>query len=308
MLTLRSLPIVASCLLAVMSGRAQASQKPMKVLLTSFEPFAGRTINNSMPIADELMKMSSQIGAGVELHHCNLRVVFDASSREALDCIDRVRPDLVISLGEAECALRLESAANNLDYSPVTPDNAGQTKPGRPIIPGGKQHLGLPFPVQALYCGLDSGSQEVEVSVNPGLFVCNNLAYHLGTELARRQTQFSFIHVPHSECAAAQKDPRRNAKTIAGMIKSAVAYLREEANASRVWPHSGNRNLMPASGETERLFQQLRSESAPACEMKYIAELNRVEKCPAGTVKSWDVSKKLFACLMDIGNGNGSSN
>jgi hypothetical protein len=70
----------------------------MKVLLTGFEPFGGETINPSWEVAK---RVSSEGVEGAEIVTALLPTVFGKSINEAVRVIEELKPDLVISLGQA---------------------------------------------------------------------------------------------------------------------------------------------------------------------------------------------------------------
>lgn len=247
-----------------------------RVLLTSFDPFGGSAANNSQPIAQLLQQHPEWMGANLQVQVCNLPVIYDQGAARAMDCVNQFKPDIVVSMGEAACSLQIETAATNLDDTPGSPDNAGLIREGTEIISGGPARSPFQFPVQAMYCGLDSMSAPVVVSESPGAFVCNNVAYHLSQSLVSQSLAnpsigskpipFTFIHVPNSECSAKQKDPVRNAKTIAQMLKSAIVQI----NQSDVQ----TLGFMPTTEtQANALAQTYKSGHAPACEVNFASQL-----------------------------------
>jgi len=235
------------------------------ILLTSFDPFGGSSTNNSQPIVRLLSEQASSIGANVVIHTCNLPVVYDQGAAAAMQCVAQEKPDVVVSFGEAACSLRIETAATNLDNAPGFPDNAGQYRSNSVIVPGGPARSGFAFPVQAMSCALDSSSAPVEVSVSPGAFVCNNLAYHLSQELTAKRIPFTFIHVPNSQCSDSEADPEVNAQTIAQMLRAAVANLRVRR---------GQPIFMPTTRQQAvALFNQWKANKAPVCDLDFAQRL-----------------------------------
>ncbi|MFL5813805.1 MAG: hypothetical protein ACJ763_09530 [Bdellovibrionia bacterium] len=252
-----------------LSLSAQAAE-PYRILLTSFDPFGLSAKNNSQPVAKRVAQLAASLGEDVQVEVCNLPVTYDNAAVAARECVDRHHPSAVVSLGEGFCDLRIETAATNWDAATL-PDNAGQVRSGRPIIPGGPQHTPFQFPVQAMFCAVDADHPPVTVSTDPGTFVCNNTAYHLSQDLSARGIPFTFIHVPHSKCSASQKDVEKNAQIIAKMLHAAIPALRAPARAPSVWIRPGSAVLkMPASrAEAQTIELELQSSHAPACEQKF---------------------------------------
>lgn len=242
-------------------------QRPLRILITSFEPFAGRATNNSEAIAGELRANPALLGGDLELLFCALPVVYDQAATVAMDCVERYKPDAVVSLGEADCRLRLETAASNRDDSPDLPDNAGQVRVDHRIVPSGPERVGFRFPVEAMYRALGEESSRLEVSSSPGSFVCNNVAYHMTLGLAPRGVPYAFIHVPSGECEAPIRDPQANARAIALMLQGAVARLR-----SPDWATA--RITMPATrDEAAALLQSLKASGADGRAIQFATRL-----------------------------------
>jgi len=239
-----------------------------RILLTTFDPFGGSAANNSQAIGQLLQQHPEWMGSNVQVQVCNLPVVYDQGAAKAMDCINQYKPDVVVSFGEADCSLRIETAATNVDNTPGFPDNAGLVREGSAIVPGGPTRSAFNFPVESLYCGLDSSSAPVQVSESPGAFVCNNVAYHLSQSMEARQVPFTFIHVPNSECSAKAKDPLHNAQTVAQMLKSAIVQI-DKSDVQTL-------GLMPATAdEAAKLLQTYKSEHATKCELNFATELKK---------------------------------
>jgi pyroglutamyl-peptidase len=250
-------------------------EQPYKVLLTSFDPFGGSSKNNTQPIVAQLAQMASALGPNIQVVTCNLPVVYDQGAATATDCIQKNQPDAVVSFGEADCSLQIETAATNLDDTPGGPDNAGNIRQDSPIIPGGPDRSGFNFPVESMFCGLSSSSQPVVVSMSPGGFVCNNVAYHLSQELNAKKIPFTFIHVPNSQCPLPQGDPSTSVSTIVQMLNAGFAGLRAAGPANPYWPHPSNSVLLPTTADTvTQLLSQLNSTQAPSCEIDFLNQLS----------------------------------
>lgn len=235
------------------------SQASFRILLTSFDPFGGSSANNTQAIVANLAQMAATLGTDVEVETCNLPVVYDAGAKAAMDCVAQVQPNAVVSFGEADCSIQVETAATNWDGTQDYPDNAGQVRNGSVILADGPQRSALDFPVPAMYCTLGDQASSVVVSTSPGAFVCNNTAYLLSQELEPKGIPFTFIHVPNTQCAPSQVDPAANSATIARMLQAAIVQLR-----------AGARALMPkTSAEAASFLQDLQSKNAPACQIEF---------------------------------------
>ena len=232
-------------------GQQPAQTSVRRIVVTAFDPFGGREINNSARIAEELRK-SQDLPPGVEITVCILPVVYDQGAAAANACIDALPepPEIVVSLGEAGCSLQLETAAHNQDDTPGFPDNAGNIHEDRTIIEGAPASIGFDLPVQDLYCALSPEERsQVMVSESPGGFVCNNTAFHLANRFRGTSTRFSFVHVPASGCPEARVDPAANARTLARMFGNLLERERTERPVTYALPHCTNTERLPVSLE-----------------------------------------------------------
>jgi pyroglutamyl-peptidase len=167
------------------------------VLLTAFEPFGGQGRNASLEVARVL---ASSPTAGVRIEVVVLPVVAGACAEIAWSKIEKVRPDLVLALGQAGGAthVRLEDRAVNLDDFGL-PDNAGQVRLRQPIIPDGPDTLRAGVEIERVLVEVRRARFAVQHSLSAGRYVCNHLYYQL---LHRRQRSAPnlgalFVHVPH---------------------------------------------------------------------------------------------------------------
>ena len=269
--------VLAILFFVSMSSFAAAPGSPKQtVLFTTFDPFGGSPTNNTQAIGALLRAHPDWIGPGTSVTICNLPVVYGEAPKQALDCIAREKPDLVVSLGEAGCSLQVESAANNSDDTPGFPDNAGVVREAQPIVPGGPARLGFAFPVEAMMCAIDpDGLSGVIASISPGNFVCNNLAYSLAYQLGPKNLPFTFIHVPNSRCAPSDADPEANARRIAQAVAAAQAALTQPSATSSLWRPSAQGERMPSTwAEISILLTGFSSRSdVRNCELKYAQRL-----------------------------------
>ncbi len=232
----------------VLQAPAFAAQKPFHLLITSFDPYHGSSKNNTQAIAAQIQNiLPNKLDIPIEIKVCNLPVVYDVAANQAMRCVNDFLPDAVISLGEGDCTVRLETAATNWDND-IWADNEGQIRRGSIIIPGGPQRTGFIFPIPDLFCAFQPDSPpNTIISHDPMEFVCNNTAYHLSETLKKLHIAFTLIHVPNAECPAKQADPITNAQTIATML---VPAIQEIANDS----FSFNNNMAPATRREAEIY------------------------------------------------------
>jgi pyroglutamyl-peptidase len=251
---------------------AQAAE-PYRILVTSFSPFGSKSKNNSQPIAARVAELAPALGEDVQIDVCNLPVMYDTAAISAHECVDRLHPQAVVSLGEGKCELKIETGATNWDSDSLS-DNAGQTRSGRPIIEGGPHRVSFQFPVQAMYCAVDANKPPVSVSTYAGGFVCNNMAYRLSQDLDSRGIPFTFIHVPNSDCISwhRERDVEKNAQLIAKMLRAAVTELRAHSQTPSIWARTPGSTVvkMPISkAEAQTIALELQSAHAPSCELRF---------------------------------------
>jgi pyroglutamyl-peptidase len=258
----------------LLAAQARAQETPFRLMLTSFDPFGGNQKNSSQTVAELLARKLRGPARVVKV--CNLPVVYDQAAVRALECVESFRPDAVVSIGEASDGIQVETGATNWDGTPGLADNAGQVRTGRLILPGGPERVGFNFPVQAMFCALEDARVEahvIEVSASPGAFVCNNLSYRLGLELARRRLPFTFIHVPNSNIPSPAPD--EVSTLLARMLDGAIAELSAPVSAdSRFWPHPANQLRLPSTRTQAVAFlQELKARPASACEIRLTESL-----------------------------------
>lgn len=150
----------------------------MKVLVSAFTPFNKASNNYSLEVLNYLENVDKIV----------VDVIYDKCYQELNNKFNLDDYDLIIALGEARSrkVLTLETKAYNL-ASCSLPDNANILRKDSKIIEGGKDILETKINVSKL-------SDIVELSTDPGRFVCNNMYYHL---LHNYPNKSLFIHIPH---------------------------------------------------------------------------------------------------------------
>lgn len=165
------------------------------ILLTGFEPFGGETVNPSAEIARQL---HGAVIRGHRVESALLPCVFGASRRELRRQMARVRPTLVVCVGQAggRAEITPERVALNVDDARL-PDNADARPVDRPIVPGGPAAYWSTLPIKAIVAALRQREIAAAVSQTAGTFVCNHVFYGLMHALrGQRRVRGGFIHVP----------------------------------------------------------------------------------------------------------------
>ncbi|SDB89473.1 pyroglutamyl-peptidase I Cysteine peptidase. MEROPS family C15 [Sanguibacter gelidistatuariae] len=212
------------------------------VLLTGFEPFAGETTNPSWLA----VQRAQELWEGPEaLDVLELPVEFGRAAEVLNEAIERLRPELVIAVGQAggRATLALERVAINVDDARI-PDNAGASPVDAAIVVGGPAAYFATLPIKAALAALTREGIPAVVSQTAGTFVCNHVFYALmhalagaaGDEMAagepaegvpgrdhRRGPRGGFVHVPYApEQAAGTSHPSMTVETMATGLVSIV--------------------------------------------------------------------------------------
>jgi len=164
------------------------------VLLTGFEPFGGESTNPSWSTVQEVARSwdGPEHIAAVELP-----VDFAAVDDALLAALTRVRPDLVICVGQAggTATLAVERIAINVDDARI-PDNSGAQPIDEPIVDGGPAAYFSTLPIKSAVAELDRLGVPAVVSQSAGTYTCNHLFYRLMHELEGTDVRGGFVHVP----------------------------------------------------------------------------------------------------------------
>lgn len=165
----------------------------MALLVTAFGPFDGRPVN-----------ASSQALAGLKrarpaLHTRVLAVDAVTGPSRLRRALRDLQPDAVLLLGEAagSTAIRLETTAwNELDFR--IPDAAGRQPRAQAIDPASPASLASTLPIATLHTHLTAAGHPVELSNDPGRYLCNQVMFVALRHLAatRPGTPAGFVHLP----------------------------------------------------------------------------------------------------------------
>jgi len=251
------------------------------LLITTFDPFAGRAENRTQAVGRLLQnKLKSN---QIQVTLCNLPVVYDKGAETALKCYEKMssKPGIVLSLGEGSCETRIETRAFNLDDTPTLADNAGNLRKSQTILKSGPKYLALNIPAQAMYCSLHADQLDhVRVSNSLDQFVCNNVAYHLAVGFQDLSVQYGFVHIPPSSCGKIS-DPELQADKIVQMIRGLVAFKNTTVLSNYPLPHFSNRKRLPISKiELKNSQFELKNSKNTRCELEFIRKLENSYTAP----------------------------
>ena len=164
------------------------------LLITGFDPFGGETVN---PSWEAVSALPNALGH-VALHKLRLPTVFTAAPDAVLERADLLRPDAVLSVGQAggRDGVTVEMVALNLRHARIA-DNAGKTPQDEPIVPGGPAAYFATVPVRAMVSAVADGGIPCAASYSAGTFVCNEVLYTLLHRFAGGPIRAGFIHLPY---------------------------------------------------------------------------------------------------------------
>ena len=165
------------------------------VLVTGFEPFAGKAVNPSQSLVEAL---AAEPPEGVELATAVLPVSYSRAGEELAAAVAAADAELVVCFGQADGrpGISVERFALNLDDSEST-DNEGAVS-AAPIDPDGPAAYRSTLPVDEIVAALRAEGIPAAASRDAGGFLCNHVFYRLQALLERERPQVrgGFVHVP----------------------------------------------------------------------------------------------------------------
>ena len=159
------------------------------VLLTAFGPFGGEKIN---PAEEAARRVKSE-----NVTVLILPVEYKTAASLTVEAIDRLKPEIVISVGQAggRTGITPERVGVNLRNASCA-DNAGVVCENEPIVPGGEERLLSSFDPDGIAEALTVAGFSAYVSDGAGTYVCNDVMYSVLYRLRGTAMKAGFIHVP----------------------------------------------------------------------------------------------------------------
>lgn len=200
-----------------------------KILLTAFEPFAGRKRNPALEVMAELKPGTFR---GCRLYRERLPV----SGRDVGPALNRlllkIKPDYLVSLGLAagEAALRVERfGLNILDYG--IKDNRDWLPEGKKIKADGPAAYFVNTDPLKLAAAARKAGVPAYVSNHAGAYVCNTLIYEAMHAIVTGgfRTKYAFIHLPLTTEMAVLEKPGRAlppSLPLAALVKAVEAAIK----------------------------------------------------------------------------------
>jgi pyroglutamyl-peptidase len=173
-----------------------------KVLLTGFEPFGGASFNPSGAVVQAIAKRGIN---GIEIVTAILPVEFKRSAEMLVELISSHRPDVVISLGQAEGRdfIGPEQVAINLADGRIA-DNAGVKIVNQSINPSAADGYFSTLPIRAIVDAISSLGIAAKISYSAGTFICNEIFFATQSFLQESEVISGFIHLPLAPNQAAE--------------------------------------------------------------------------------------------------------
>lgn len=166
----------------------------MKIIVTGFDPFGGETINPSIECVKALPEIE-----GVELIRLELPTVFKESAKRLNEVINDVKPDAVLSVGQAggRPGITMERITINVDDARI-PDNISQQPIDEEIQVEGEAAYFSTLPIKRIVKAIREAGISAEVSNSAGTFVCNHIMYQalFAATKADKPFKAGFMHIP----------------------------------------------------------------------------------------------------------------
>ena len=165
-----------------------------KVLLTGFEPFGGASFNPSGAVVEAIAENGVD---GFEIVTAILPVEFKRSAAMLIELISTNKPDVVISLGQAEGRdfIGPEQVAINLADARIA-DNAGVKLENQPINTGAADGYFSTLPIRAIVDAISALGISAKISYSAGAFICNEIFFTAQSFLQGSNVISGFIHLP----------------------------------------------------------------------------------------------------------------
>jgi pyroglutamyl-peptidase len=165
-----------------------------KVLLTGFEPFGGASFNPSGAVVEAIAEHGVD---GFEIVTAILPVEFKRSAAMLIELISTNKPDVMISLGQAEGRdfIGPEQVAINLADARIA-DNAGVKLENQPINTGAADGYFSTLPIRAIVDAISALGISAKISYSAGAFICNEIFFTAQSFLQGSNVISGFIHLP----------------------------------------------------------------------------------------------------------------
>ncbi len=191
-----------------------------KILITGFEPFGGEEIN---PSREAVKLLPSEIN-GYNLTKLLIPVVFGEAAENVIKAAEEIRPDVVISVGQAGGRKEVtpELVGINLRNG-IIPDNKGNKPIDEPINEKGDKAFFSTLPVRKMSEAIRDSGVPSAVSYSAGAYVCNDVLYTLLSYFENTDVRVGFIHIPY--CKEQNKEPSMTLDDIVKALTVAIESI-----------------------------------------------------------------------------------
>ncbi|MCG6862765.1 MAG: pyroglutamyl-peptidase I [Chromatiaceae bacterium] len=206
-----------------------------KILLTGFGDWAGSSANPAKAVAKALNGMTIA-DASVSGHIAPS--VFEEMIPSVTAEIDRLLPDIVISMGEfgGRGLLTVERLAQNyIDAKRYGIADEAGVQPQETIVPGGPAAYYATLPIRAMVKAMRAAGVPADISDTAGTFGCNLLMYGVLHYIAVNNLPIraGWVHLPSIPATAALEEnigmPSMSIETqITGLRAGIVAAVEHE--------------------------------------------------------------------------------
>ena len=191
----------------------------MKVLLTGFEPFGERKINNAWGVANGFSGCP-------DIDILKIPVSFKRAHNKVIELLHSGIYNLIVMVGETSFTkdyVRLERLAINYKDSNLS-DNDGVIADDECLICNAPMAYFTKFPVKKTAEALKTEGYKVKVTNSTGTFVCNSLYFNILHYLATHNSSSTalFIHVPASEEVISVDEMKTTVKAIIDHFSEAL--------------------------------------------------------------------------------------
>lgn len=160
----------------------------------------------------------------VELAKLRLPVSFRRAPEIAAEAIGRLRPDVVICVGQAggRACVSIERIAVNLANA-KKPDADGFRPVNNPVAEGGPAAIFSTLPVDTLVEAVRAAGIPCHPSESAGLYVCNTLLYTLLHRFP--SLPVTFVHLPYTPAQAVKKGKDTPSMSLPDMTAALSAVI-----------------------------------------------------------------------------------
>lgn len=198
----------------------------MRVLISGFEPFGGRSINPTALLVEALASGEIPYPTELMVDYVLLPVTFEDAYIVLQRKIEKCNPDVVICFGQAagRDAIELETLALNKIHTDMK-DNNGFNPQNLLINPYGLDSYPSTLPLAGIESALAKAGLPVKTSKSAGTFVCNYLFYRLMESNQDTLRLCGFIHVPLLPEQASEDEPSLSIDDLKRGLSAILTYI-----------------------------------------------------------------------------------